>query len=286
MQKPATHWLEVYRSTEQLRLVPDFLDNHDSGDSGGVGGLLSMSVQNTITDPGFYASPVTRYCVEVLNVTIKDTTTTTEDATPSDSPYADYRSTNPVWQFWQIPRYRPLIEYGEVTPGAEYASWCDLFEDRNIGQLSNNHVECCDSNFTSPTFQNCDACCSSASAAASRKHTGMCPVGLPIYTFAPAIGTYPNKLPPIGKWYSHPFGGRCPLGAAVGDDGCTWQRAPISHSLYLGELLGPGGMNRTSSFNASGYGESQSPAQMTANVDIFRKMWAQKGLPPCGESQK
>jgi hypothetical protein len=85
--KPPTHWLEVFRSDERQRLLPDFLDNHDSGDAGGVGALISMSVQDNV-DPGLFASPMTRYCVEVLNVTISGTTTTTHDTKPVDSPYA------------------------------------------------------------------------------------------------------------------------------------------------------------------------------------------------------
>jgi hypothetical protein len=100
--KPPTHWLEVFRREERCcnghvqsrpdfldkRLLPDFLDNHDSGDAGGVGALISMSVQDGNIDPGLFASPVTRYCVEVLNVTISGTTTTTHDSKPVDSPYA------------------------------------------------------------------------------------------------------------------------------------------------------------------------------------------------------
>jgi hypothetical protein len=278
----ATHWLEVYRSAEQLRMLPDFLDNHDSGDAGGVGALISMSVQNDISEPGFYALPITRYCVEVLNATVDATTTTTEGAAASPSPYADYRSTNPVWQFWQSGVYRPLIPFGEVTPGTEYASWCALLTDRNIAGLAKEHVECCDTDTSSPTFQNCEACCSNASAAASRTLTGMCPVGLPVYTSPPAVGVYPHQLPPIGRWFSHPVGGRCPLGAAVGEGGCSWQRAPVAHSVYLGELLGPAGMNRTAGFNASGFGEAQPPAQTRGNVAVFRRVFAQKAMPPCG----
>ena len=286
LPKPATHWLEVYRMAEQSRLHPDFLDNHDSGDSGGVGGLISISVQNNLTDSHLFATPVTRYCVEVLNVTISGTTTTTQsEDSPATSQYADYRSTNPLWDFWQKePWYRPLIPFGEVTAGVEYASWCALFADRTIAQLAKRHVSCCDTNESSPTYQNCAACCSNASAAASRKHVGMSPVGLPLYaTPHPAVGVYSQQLPPIGVWFSHPSGGRCPFGVAVGERGCTWQRAPLAHSVFVGELLGRGGMNRTLSSNASGYGEAQSPAQMVANVDVFRKTWAQKGLPPCGE---
>ena len=280
-----TNWLEVFRLAEQNRLLPDFLDNHDSGDYGGVGGLVSMSVMNhqSITKKRL-DTPITRYCVEVLNATISDTTTTTQGASPTASPYADYRSTNPLWYMWQLSPFRPLIKYGEQIPGAEYWSWCELYTDRNLGQLPFDHVECCDSNSSSPTFQSCHACCSNASAAASRRHVGMAPFGLPMYTFPPSLGFYPNQVHPIGRWFSHPAGSRCPLGAAVGDGGCTWQRAPLSHSVYMGELIGARGMNRSAvGFNASGFGEVQPPAQTRFNVDVFREVWARKGLLPCGK---
>ena len=37
-----------------------------------------------------------------------------------------------------------------------------------------------------------------------------------------------------------PYGTRCRLGARVGDNGCTWQRSPLAHSLYWDNLLAHG----------------------------------------------
>ena len=67
-------------------MLPDFLDNHDSGDIGGDGVILSAV-------PAANPGPMTRYCVEVMNTTVVNTTTTTFEGSPVASPYADYRST-------------------------------------------------------------------------------------------------------------------------------------------------------------------------------------------------
>jgi hypothetical protein len=97
----------------------------------------------------------------------------------------------------------------------------------------------CDVNFTSPNHSLCH--CSEQSAAASRRYTGMTPIGFPFYVSTAVPGVYPgSRQSPIGHWYSHPVGGRCPLGAPVGRGGCTWQRAPLSHSIFTQELLEKG----------------------------------------------
>lgn len=43
-----------------------------------------------------------------------------------------------------------------------------------------------------------------------------------------------------GRWYSMPPGGYCPLGASIGDAGCTYRVSPLSHSLSLGNLYNKG----------------------------------------------
>jgi len=305
--KPATHWLEVFRWAELGRELPDFLDNHDVGDAGGLAALVSVQAATSPTaslrmigPPGRtplssaaphphplfdVKAPMTRHCIEVANATVRNTTTTTQGAASVDGPYSDYRSTNAPWILDTYPIDSKMwMQHAEVTPGAEYASWCDLSADRNIGQLARDHQTCCDLNQSSPSVGLCD-CCSAASAQASRRHVGMMPVGLPWYIGGPADGYYPEQKPPVGRWFSLPVGGRCPLGAHVGDGGCTWQRTPLSHSVYFEELAELG-LNRTAFIKVypPPPGAHQPPEQTLQNVAVFRAAWAKKGLPPCGAS--
>jgi len=230
--KPKTRWLEVFRMSEEGRMLPDFLDNHDSGDLGGDGvatslflgmpssqrsqlarqavassglsrGGLPGKIQRRLFGPWLSGAPNalrsgsagdssignvgggdggtaggtlsaanrgntgesshigttdtaevdvsaspfpptiwTRYCVEILETSVPNTTTTSFGGLPMSSPFSDYRSTNPWDLITQLP---PLSEYywthaALTTPGSEYGSWCDLLPDRAIGQLSRQNI--------------------------------------------------------------------------------------------------------------------------------------------------
>jgi hypothetical protein len=128
--------------------------------------------------------------------------------------------------------------------------------------------------------------CSTASAAASRTYTGMEPIGLPITISPITPGQYPGPPPaePVGRWFSHPAATRCALGAAVGERGCTWQRAPLSHSIYWSELIAAG--FNVSAFNQTVPNAHQPAAQTRANVAVFKAVWAAKRLAPCGAPQQ
>jgi hypothetical protein len=43
-----------------------------------------------------------------------------------------------------------------------------------------------------------------------------------------------------GTWYSHPAGGSCVEGAALGADGCTWRRLPVGRVVSGPQLLAAG----------------------------------------------
>ena len=271
---PPTHHLEVFRFAEAERTLPDFLDNHDSGDAGGDGAIAS--------NLGAYigAAPITRYCVEVLKTTVPNTTTTTFRGAPAASRYADYRSTNAPWVAKAVGQ-SALLPYGERAAGAEYASWCAMVADRYIGHLSRGNIVAagCDTSMASPTFQLCR--CSQASAAASRRYTGMMQISVPIIPVPAEPGVYPGPTPAaMGHWYSHPVAGRCRFGEDVGKGGCTWQRAPQAHSIYFPDLLALGW--DATPFNASGPSPHQPAAQTTHNVGVFRAAWRALGLGPCG----
>jgi len=285
-QGAATRWLEVFRMAEAGRTIPDFLDNHDSGDMGGDAAISSL-ILGEASGGLFGGGIITRYCIEIQNVTIAGTTTTSFAGTPRDSAFADYRSTNPPWMLEQEPFYSPKwFEAAEWTSGTEYASWCDLLPDRYWGHLSRASILAahCEPNMTSLDAWLCD--CSEQSTTASRRYTGMTSIGLPVYSFPSVPGVYPGSLPtPVGHWYSHPVGGRCPLGARVGEGGCTWQRAPLSHSIFASELMALGWNASQAWFNRSRppVPDMHQPAEQTRhNLGVFRKMWQAKALPPCG----
>ena len=221
---PATLWLEVFRATEQHRTLPDFLDNHDSGDVGGAGAIASLVGS---ASPLSAALTWTRYCVELERVRVVNTTTTTFEGTPATSAFADYRSTNPTW----MPPFTPATPGADTTPGAEYSSWCAVTSDRYVGSLSRANILAagCETSTLAPRPWLCN--CTVASTASSARYTGMMPIGSPVYFQPLTPGIYPDAAGRVvGRWFSHPYGTRCRLGARVGDNGSTWhaRRSPTA----------------------------------------------------------
>lgn len=307
---------EMLRMTEWGRTLPDFLDNHDAGDRGGLGVTTSLFVGvGNATEARrrglpLRRSPVgsslssdlwTRYCVEIEAAVVENTTTTTFRGAPAPSPFSDYRSTNPLWSMrdmlgWMTWLPRPAKNWEHMlaafveTPGAEYASACVVSTDRYIGQLSRGNILAadCATDMFSDRYMLCD--CSDASAAASLARVGMMPIGTPLYDLPLIPGVYPDanaSAEPAGHWFSFPAGGRCARGAAIGDDGCTWQRSPLAHSFHLSDLLAAG-------FNQSAekwvfdspigpvyFPNAHQPLEKTLqNAAAFSRVVA--ALPPCG----
>ena len=120
-------WLEVFRLAEGGRTLPDFLDNHDSGDMGGDAGIASV-ILSMPNDNMYDGGIITRYCVQLQNTTVEGTTTTTFEGAPVESAFADYRSTNPPWLLRETAtpyfNFTNWLASAEVTTGTEYASWC------------------------------------------------------------------------------------------------------------------------------------------------------------------
>mmetsp|Transcript_19847 Transcript_19847/g.60210 ORF Transcript_19847/g.60210 Transcript_19847/m.60210 type:complete len:142 (+) Transcript_19847:1052-1477(+) len=127
--------------------------------------------------------------------------------------------------------------------------------------------------------------CSSRSAAASRFHTGMMPIGLPIYLNPVLPGIYPGEAAgadPVGRWFSHPSQGRCPMGAPVGSSGCTWQRHPLAHSLYPADMFAYG-FNDSTEADAGAPGWHQDEAKTKQNIAAFRAAIQNLKVPSCGQ---
>jgi len=126
--------------------------------------------------------------------------------------------------------------------------------------------------------------CSQRSLEATWNYTGMTVVLLPFWTTLAEDGLprnypHPHSWPIRGHWFSHPSASRCPPGVAVGEGGCTWQRSPLSHSLYADELIRLG-VNAT--FEMEGKTMSVDESVSLHNAEVGRKAFEALGLPPCG----
>lgn len=100
----------------------------------------------------------------------------------------------------------------------------------------------------------------------------------------PPSGMYPDATPgatPMAHWFSHPVNGRCPIGAAVGTSGCSWQRHPLAHSLYPSDLFAHG-FNNSAEHDVGVPGWRQEEAKTRQNIEALRAAVAALRLPPCG----
>jgi len=99
-----------------------------------------------------------------------------------------------------------------------------------------------------------------------------------------------------GEWYSFPAGGRCPVGAKVGEGGCTWQRSPTVHTVYIDHLNLRRPLDKSKRDSALGivkipvtdsrqaYVDRRCVDVETAkhNIEIGKQAFAKLGVMPCG----
>jgi len=243
-----TRWLEVYRQNTHGEL-PDFLDAHNSADF--VGQFTTYATMSVIG-----RIPITRYCVEVLDVMLPGVSTSTTSGEVVSAPYADYAS----------------------CMGGDCL--CQVLVDRMLARQPREQILA-----ACPTIDGSGMCeCNKSSYALSQRYTGMTPMPLPFKFALTADGHVPDAYPPAfhlpaaGHWYSHPYPGRCPLGSSVGDGGCTWQRAPLSHSVYTSDLARMGLNTSMEQQGTSAYIEESVSWQ---NLEVGRRAFGSLGLPPC-----
>lgn len=248
---PRTHWIEVYRTNTNGEL-PDFLDDHNSADL--FGQFSTYGVMMTERP----AHPVTRYCVEVLDVALQFGIGA---ATATDRPvltaYADYGS----------------------CMGGDCL--CMNLADRMIARQQRSQIlSAC------PSLDDTMMChCSEESMVLTHNYTGMTAVPLPFRMELPSNQQLPSAYPwpylaPIkGHWFSHPSGGRCPHGVGVGESGCTWQRAPLSHSVYTDDLIKLG-LNATFVHDDKIFFAEE--VVSLRNVEVGQRAFESLRLPPCG----
>lgn len=279
MTKPSSMWLEVFRFNE-ISEFPDYLDNHNAADGiametsllplfynppSDYGKGLTGKVTKKLTNRGgkwrllckfakckHGKSIVTRYCVEMENVSLQNPLFSHFGST--ESAFAPYRPCNGgECPCDGKPNY---FVYSRPTPDAA-KQMCD-------------RVKChmCDPD--------------------TQKRVGAEPIFLPFANLGNALISgfsltkkrpKPiNKADPWGTWYSFPGEGFCSFGRTLGDGGCTWRVDPLSHSASV-EAFIENGLDVTGS---AVKGVSVKVGYRNSNK--VRQFF--KGLSPCGEAAK
>jgi len=237
-----TRILEVMRQSEYTYDV-DYLMNHDSGDLVGDTTFIDFSSkdpdQPSFLNVTFRKSVFTLYCIEILDVFVRDTITT--DGNPR---FADYLSCN------------------DNNNATDPQCQCDNFIDRSFSKAEDQTKYCHTSSgnpCAGPFSHNCTCKCTSASLEASAKYVGMMPV-------------YFNQPELLGHWYSTPKATECLENETVGTlrtkgTKCTWKRYPEARVVRGGDALDFG-------WNTSTAGSFKiDVAQVRQNAGILRKLF-------------
>eukprot|EP00929_Paragymnodinium_shiwhaense_P026536 TRINITY_DN15779_c0_g1_i2.p2 TRINITY_DN15779_c0_g1~~TRINITY_DN15779_c0_g1_i2.p2 ORF type:complete len:365 (-),score=23.98 TRINITY_DN15779_c0_g1_i2:100-1194(-) len=91
--------------------------------------------------------------------------------------------------------------------------------------------------------------------------------------------TYPchRRSDPKGHWYHHPEAGRCKQGEEVGENGCTWKRAALMHTVSVRELVDAGSIGGQAGARRPVAPEDEL-RYVKKGLDVFRMA----GAAPCG----
>mmetsp|Transcript_63676 Transcript_63676/g.197605 ORF Transcript_63676/g.197605 Transcript_63676/m.197605 type:complete len:517 (+) Transcript_63676:68-1618(+) len=258
-----TRWLEVFRLASGAA-YPDFLDQHNAGD---LVGEFAIAGSMMLTPA---RSPLTRYCVELLDVMLPNISTASLSGGPEPSPFADYLS----------------CVHGRCE--------CMHQVDRSIAHLPVKQFQdmCSGPAVPDAAVPNNTCRCSNVSAVLSSFYVGRSLLPLPFEVHS-SLMRLPLKIPkgypaasvgsPLGHFYSFPYAGRCAPGMEVGTSGCTWQRAPLAYTVFSDELRKMG-FNTSTEFLPPGRPDVERIALAASlqNIELGRKAFAALGARPCG----
>lgn len=240
-----TMWIEVFRhngnnywSTPDPQnniTLPDYIDAHNTGDLAGVFYHPQAVVYSWETNSSF-----TRYCVEMQVVELHNVTTPTDR--PDDREAGGFPTTS------------TFADYNSCSGGN---CFCMAYGDRSFRQPQKQLDEECPGCSTAECMCRCPA----ERLAQSSKYIGMVPTGTHVENGEVVID---------GRWYSMPPGGSCAPGASIGDDGCTYQLSPLSHSLSLGNL--------------NNKGVFREDLRSDQWLQIARSAFDDLGIEPCGSA--
>lgn len=259
--KVPTRWLEVFRGINDP--LPDHLDDHNVADlAAEFGGPVSAEWKRN-------CPTITRYCIEVEDVSLPGIQTGTTTGKPTAQPFADYLS----------------CDMHEGVFGCRCTTPSDLMLSRVPRDLFIQ--KCLDKGKVS---RNCK--CTAEQMKKSLKYTGMMVEPFPYadFNFALEDGIVPMSYPlkvddnKSAHWYSLPEAGRCPHGAPVGTKGCTWQRVPIAHTISYEDLMLGGfiehGLGKPS---YDGYEVDFVPTEISKfNTLVGMAVFEKLGVQPCG----
>jgi len=260
-----TRWLEVFRFASGAE-YPDFLDQHNAGDLVGefaMGGSLAMAAH----------LPLTRYCVELLDVMLPNISTASLSGGPEPSPFADYLS----------------CVHGRCE--------CMHQVDRSYARLPAKQIQemCSGPAVPDAAVVNNTCRCSNVSAVLSSFYVGRSLLPLPFEVHS-SLMRLPLKIPkgypaasvgsPLGHFYSFPYQGRCAAGVEVGTSGCTWRRAPLAYTVFTDELREMGFNTSMDLRPAGSVAPDVEKIALDAslqNIELGRKAFAALGARPCGD---
>eukprot|EP00929_Paragymnodinium_shiwhaense_P050484 TRINITY_DN25405_c0_g1_i1.p1 TRINITY_DN25405_c0_g1~~TRINITY_DN25405_c0_g1_i1.p1 ORF type:complete len:435 (-),score=54.61 TRINITY_DN25405_c0_g1_i1:190-1434(-) len=220
--------------------LPDYLGNHNSADLGGEFG----SIFSAVYKPDEMHGSFTRYCVEIANIDLPNITTVTDRV--DDPEHGGY------------PVISNFADYVSCSGGN---CFCMAYGDRRFRQPNKTLQELCPKCFPGGDVT-CMCQCPESSLKASLTYTGMIPTG---------TTKVAGEVKIMGRWYSHPEGGMCSPGAAIGTNGCNWQLQPLSYSFSLATAFERG------IFKSPGEGGQGNP-------ELAREYFAALGAQPCGPS--
>eukprot|EP00927_Polykrikos_kofoidii_P034636 TRINITY_DN2934_c0_g1_i1.p1 TRINITY_DN2934_c0_g1~~TRINITY_DN2934_c0_g1_i1.p1 ORF type:complete len:443 (-),score=37.34 TRINITY_DN2934_c0_g1_i1:187-1455(-) len=268
----ATTWIEVFRyrgpspngyepDIKDYNL-PDFLDNHNTGDINKQ--MARWDFPGTDHKEPYSFVSYTRYCVEIMDVQLTTSVHNVGKGGPTKtSAFSNYMACD-IGKCHCPNRFDAFTLESEIQSPK---SWVDQF-------CPQGEASCyCDLNQTS----------------LGEKYTGRWSFSPPFTDVAwmdgsgtPQCGWSQHQYPchgqasPKGYFFHHPEGTRCGASQNVGDNGCTWKRSPLMHTLSVQQLLDAGSIG-----GQPRYREMQVSEELES-VAKGQKAWEQVGATPCG----
>jgi len=221
-----TRWLTVYRIGDLVH--PAFLEERNAADAwANFGGNMNVPFFKFLGDG---RGLVTRYCVEIEQVSLQGNTLSHHDQKSRPSFFSDYLS----------------CDHDEA--GVDYKCDCVGVSDALIAHKHRGFLEEHCMNPANKTILLRESCaCSEGAKKFSHRYVGKLSIPFP-WAFSGDMGERPipswypleKDTKKRGACYHFPRESHCGYGPEIGANGCTWKVDPISHTVYFDDLLKAG----------------------------------------------